>query len=63
MHHTDATELAYREVESIVYGLSFAGHEIVSHFLSNSLICLLSRPAQWDELCADPSLIGAALDA
>ena len=45
-----------------MYGLSFAGHEIVSHFLSNSLICLLSRPAQWDELCADPSLTGAALE-
>ena len=62
VHHSDPAELAYREVESIVYGLSFAGHEIVSHFLSNSLICLLSRPAQWDELCADPSLIAAALE-
>ena len=45
-----------------MYGLSFAGHEIVSHFLSNALICLLPRRSQWDELCADPSLIGAALE-
>ena len=40
VHHRDAEQLSYREVESIVYGLSFAGHEIVSHLLSNSLICL-----------------------
>ena len=62
VYRADAAELTYREVESIVYGLSFAGHEIVSHFLSNALVCLLSRPAQWDQLCADPSLIGAALE-
>ena len=62
VHKADPDELTYREVESIVYGLSFAGHEIVSHFLSNSLICLLSRPDQWDQVCADPSLIPAALE-
>ena len=62
VHHADATELTYREVESIVYGLSFAGHEIVSHLLSNALICLLPRRDQWDELCADASLIPHALE-
>jgi len=62
VHKADPEQLTYREVESIVYGLSFAGHEIVSHFLSNSLICLLSRRDQWNQLCADPSLIPAALE-
>ena len=62
VHKADPAELSYREVESIVYGLSFAGHEIVSHFLSNSLICLLTRPEQWRRLCADRSLIPAALE-
>ena len=62
VHRSDAAELTYREVESIVYGLSFAGHEIVSHFLSNSLICLLSQRTQWDQVCADPALVGAALE-
>ena len=62
VHKADPDELTYREVESIVYGLSFAGHEIVSHFLSNSLICLLSRPDQWNQLCGDPSLMPAALE-
>ncbi len=62
VHKADPTELTYHEVESIVYGLSFAGHEIVSHFLSNSLVCLLSRRDQWNQLCADPSLVPAALE-
>ncbi len=62
VHHADPGQLAYREVESIVYGLSFAGHEIVSHLLSNALICLLQQRPQWDALCADASLIPNALE-
>ena len=62
VHHADPGELTYREVESVVYGLSFAGHEIVSHLLSNSLICLLGASRPWDELCADPSRIPNALE-
>lgn len=62
VHHADASELTYTEVESIVYGLSFAGHEIVSHLLSNALICLLGRRSQWNDLCADRSLIAHALE-
>ena len=62
VHQSDAAELTYREVESIVYGLSFAGHEIVSHFLSNALICVLPRRSGWEELCVDRSLIASALE-
>ena len=62
VHHADPLVLTYREVESIVYGLSFAGHEIVSHFLSNALICLLPRRSAWEGLCADPSLTANALE-
>ena len=61
-HDADNDELTYREVESIVYGLSFAGHEIVSHLLSNALLCLLPRREAWDELCQDRSLIPNALE-
>ena len=38
----DPDDLTYKEVESVVYGLSFAGHEIVSNFLGNSLVCVPS---------------------
>ena len=48
-------QLSYREVESIVYGLSFAGHDPVTALIGNSLLCLLTRRDQWDELCDDPS--------
>jgi cytochrome P450 len=61
-HDADPDDLRYREIESIVYGLSFAGHEIVSNLLSNSLINLLSARSQWDELCADPGLIPNAVE-
>lgn len=59
---TNGTGIAYREVESIVYGISFAGHDPVTSLLSNTLLCLLSRREQWDALCADPSLASAAVD-
>lgn len=61
-HEADPDELLYREVESIIYGHSFAGHEIVSNFLSNSLLCLLPRREDWDTLCNDPSKIPNALE-
>ncbi len=61
-HEANPEELEYREVESIIYGHSFAGHEIVSNFLSNALLCLLPKRDVWSSLCADPSLIPNALE-
>lgn len=61
-HEADPEELSYREVESIIYGHSFAGHEIVSNFLSNALLCLLPRREDWAALGKDPSLIPNALE-
>jgi cytochrome P450 len=55
-------DLSYREVESIIYGLSFAGHEIVSNFIANSLLSLLPDRDNWAALCADPGLIPNALE-
>lgn len=61
-HEADPTELTYREVESIIYGLSFAGHEIVSNFMGNTLLCLLPRREDWAAIANDPSLIPNALE-
>lgn len=61
-HDADPSELSYREVESIIYGLSFAGHDPVTNLLCNSLLCLLPRRDQWDALCEDPSLIPNAVE-
>jgi hypothetical protein len=61
-HDANPDELGYREVESIIYGLSFAGHEIVSNFIANALLCLLPDRKEWEALCADPDLIPQALE-
>ncbi|MDH3684386.1 MAG: cytochrome P450, partial [Acidimicrobiia bacterium] len=53
---------SYREVESVIYGLSFAGHEAVTALICNTLQCLLPRREQWDEVCGDPSLIPNAIE-
>jgi cytochrome P450 len=55
-------DLTYREVESVLYGLSFAGHEAVTALMCNSLQCLLTRRDVWAELCADPALIPNAIE-
>ena len=62
MHKDDPDDLAVDEITSAVYGLSFAGHEIVSNLLNNSLIQLFSKRSQWDEICKDPSLIPKAVN-
>jgi len=56
------TGISYREVESVVYGLSFAGHDPVTALLCNTLLCLLPRREQWSQLVADPSLAAQAVD-
>lgn len=61
-HAADPTEITYREVESVIYGLSFAGHEAVTNLICNCLVCLLPRRDQWDQTVADPTLIANAVD-
>jgi hypothetical protein len=61
-HDADPVDLTYHEVESIVYALSFAGHEAVTNLICNCLVCLLPRRDQWDELVADPALIPNAVE-
>ena len=61
-HEENPEDISYREVESVIYGLSFAGHEAVTALICNTLQCLLPRRDQWDEVCADPSLIPNAVE-
>ncbi len=56
-HLDNPEDLLYREVESVLYGLSFAGHEIVSHLLSNTVVSLQPPSEDWDRLVRDPSLV------
>ena len=61
-HSADPDGLSYREVESIVYGLSFAGHEIVSNFLSLALLCTLGDRQHWHRMCSQPDSIAQTLE-
>ncbi|MDA1369949.1 MAG: cytochrome P450 [Proteobacteria bacterium] len=61
-HKANPEELSYREVESIIYGISFAGHEIVSNFIALTLLNVLPNREQWRALCQDASLIPNALE-
>ena len=61
-HEANPDDMTYREVESVVYGLSFAGHEAVTALICNTLQCLLPRRDVWAAICADPSLIPNAIE-
>ncbi|MGI9261906.1 MAG: cytochrome P450 [Woeseiaceae bacterium] len=61
-HAENPDDLSYVEVQSVIYGLSFAGHEIVRNLISNSLLCLLGERENWERLCDDPSLTKQAIE-
>ena len=61
-HAGNPDDLSYVEVQSIVYGLSFAGHEIVRNLISNSLLCFLGERQNWERLCAEPGMIKPAIE-
>jgi hypothetical protein len=61
-HLEDPTQLTLDEVKSVVYGLSFAGHEAVTNLLCNTVRQLLSHRDQWEAVCADPDLVTAAVE-
>ena len=61
-HEANPDDLSYREVESIIYGLSFAGHEAVTALICNTLLCLLPRRDTWGTICADHALIPNAIE-
>jgi len=61
-HEADPDDLSYREVESIIYGLSFAGHEAVTALICNTLMCLLPRRDTWTAIRENPTLIPNAIE-
>jgi len=46
--------LSHAEIVSIIYGLSFAGHENITNMISNTVRRLLENRPAWDALVADP---------
>jgi cytochrome P450 len=58
----DPTELAPEEIASILFSLSFAGHETTTNLIGNSMRRLLEEPARWAALVAHPALIPGAIE-
>jgi cytochrome P450 len=61
--HREAPErLTLDEIGSILFSLSFAGHETTTGLIGNTVRRLLEEPARWAELAADPDLIPGAVE-
>ena len=62
IHDEDPEALSQEDVASILFSLSFAGHETTNYLIGNAVRRLLEDPARWAALVDDPSLIPGAVD-
>jgi cytochrome P450 len=61
--HREAPErLSLNEIASILFSLSFAGHETTTGLIGNTVRRLLEDPARWAEIVRQPGLIPAAVE-
>ena len=58
----DQRALTDIEITSLVFALSFAGHETTTNLLGNMLRHLLTEPGAWEEIQADRGLIPGAIE-
>jgi cytochrome P450 len=62
IHDEDPDALTQEEIASILFSLSFAGHETTNNLIGNCVRRLLEAPERWARLVAEPSLIPPAVD-
>lgn len=62
IHDENPEALTAEEISSILYALTFAGHETTNNLIANTIRHLLTAPARWNEVVANPSLIAGAVD-
>ena len=62
IHDEAPDRLTLDEVASILFSLSFAGHETTAGLISNTARRLLEDPARWDEVARQPDLIPGAVE-
>ena len=62
IHDEDAEQLTRAEIASILFSLSFAGHETTTGLIGNAVRRLLEEPERWDAIAAEPRLIPGAVD-
>jgi cytochrome P450 len=57
----DPDALSLEEIVSILYSLTFAGHETTNNLIGNLVHRLLEKPERWDAVVSDPRLIQGAV--
>jgi cytochrome P450 len=62
LHLEDPSRISLEEIASIVYGLSFAGHETTTNLTTNLVRLLLENRTRWEALREDPSRIPGAVE-
>lgn len=62
IHDEDPEQLTQEEIASILFSLSFAGHETTNYLIGNMLRRLLEDPTRWGAVLADPALIPNAVE-
>lgn len=62
IHDEDPERLTLAEIASILFSLSFAGHETTTGLIGNTVRRLLEAPERWDAIVREPALIPAAVD-
>jgi cytochrome P450 len=62
IHDEDPEALTQEEIASILFSLSFAGHETTNYLIGNLVRRLLEDRSRWEAVVADRSLFGAAVD-
>ena len=62
IHDEDPEALSHEEIASILFSLSFAGHETTNYLIGNLIRRLLEERSRWQEVVAEPELIAGAVD-
>jgi cytochrome P450 len=62
IHRENPERLTLEEIASILFSLSFAGHETTTGLIGNTVHRLLEVPECWSAIAADPALIPAAVE-
>jgi cytochrome P450 len=62
IHDEAPDRLTLDEIASILFSLSFAGHETTTGLISNTVRRLLEDPSRWDEIAGQPDLIPNAVE-
>jgi len=62
IHDEAPDQLTLAEIASILFSLSFAGHETTTGLIGNTVRRLLEAPDRWDAVVTRPELIAAAID-